>query len=470
MAHQCSAISLTNDLSSLYRENGLSVSLVAPTLSQGSKFVYHIETGEEPTAGTKAEGIEPSSEQIKLKSVLAQQIAFCAGSMPVFLFDLQHRCDCFEDPLSQSARKQALRTLSAIDERQRPQLSFFRAPKFIQVCDVSAPLAICTPSDDFDRLPRLIDQETLYELLTKESLADSSIPTPKGFVIQVDLPLPDLDIEASDRKRNWISGEIKRITKEISGTALPYVLKFTQTISGCGVHIVQTNVQHQKLLAETLPAALGAHLPHLSPVNAHLKPCNLVLTPLIEHVTSNYSLTFFVNKKGRGWTYNCCGDQHLDGTSYEGTTADYKAQKSLQRKMSKTIDTIADFVSRKGYVGPVGADVLEDGDGKQWVIDLNVRWSSSWALGTLKDHFLRRGCTLARLVYLSIELGLSRRRFLQYISDDKALNDMVVIVGWFEHSSAENPRSYAHIIFGATDESGLSAAAEAVNRIVRHKR
>ena len=297
--------------------------------------------------------------------------------MPVFLFDLLSEDGSSNTLLSQSARKQAIRTLQAIEENQQPQVSFYQAPNAIQIGDISAPLAVFTPTDALDKLPGHIDLGILYKLLTNEGLAGPSIATPTGLVVNVDLPSTNPNTEGSSWKEAWKSREIHRITREVSKGRLPYVIKFIQALSGCGVYIVKTDVQYQELLDQTLPTALDVHLPRLSSTKAHLEPCNVVLTPLSEDAISNYSLTFFVIKKEHGWMFNCCGAHHVHGTSYEGATANYEAQALLKCKMSKTINAIADFVSGKGYVGPFGADVLEDGDGKQWVIGLDVRWNTS---------------------------------------------------------------------------------------------
>ena len=105
--------------------------------------------------------------------------------------------------------------------------------------------------------------------------------------------------------------------------------------------------------------------------------------------------------------FNCCSEQLVEETRYTGTSVDFISQALLEEKLHGTIHSIAEFVDGVAYYGPVGADVFEARDRKLYVIDLNVRWTSSWVLGSLRGHFLgERGMGLrcARLVMMRFEI------------------------------------------------------------------
>ena len=78
-----------------------------------------------------------------------------------------------------------------------------------------------------------------------------------------------------------------------------------------------------------------------------------------------------------------------------------------KKKLHGTIHSIAEFVNGIAYYGPVGADVYETRDGKLYVIDLHVRWTSSLVLGALRGQFFgerEMGLRCVRLVMMRFEV------------------------------------------------------------------
>ena len=109
----------------------------------------------------------------------------------------------------EEARDRPSLTLAAIREDQRPRLTYYSAPEHIKLNDASLPLAICTPTDALEDLPHLVSLEVLYELLTKEALATSGVPTPPGEVISISVP-PDPSTMEQGRVP-WFKTEVDRI-------------------------------------------------------------------------------------------------------------------------------------------------------------------------------------------------------------------------------------------------------------------
>jgi predicted ATP-grasp superfamily ATP-dependent carboligase len=130
---------------------------------------------------------------------------------------------------------------------------------------------------------------------------------------------------------------------------------------------------------------------------------------------------------------------------YAGTSVNYAIQSELREKLHSTIDSITDFLRGEGYYGTVGADVLETRDGKQYVIDLNVRWTSSWILGTLRKHFygseVGLGLRRARLVMMHFEVGMKE---FEEVMEEELSEGRVAVVARFELDG----KSWVHLVVG----------------------
>ncbi|MCJ1277147.1 hypothetical protein MMC21_004957 [Puttea exsequens] len=450
-------ITLENTFAELYQANGKEVIVLPPTLAHGSKYVYQIEQGSwEEGTECVAKNSYPSHAQIKLQALIPQQMSFSVGSLRMIMFNSVLE-DC-NDVDSMSANAQAQMTLEHVKLEQRPQLILQPDPEHLDRKALNCPLAVCTPIDALDGHRLTIPLDVSYELLTKETLARSTIPGPASRIISV-------KYAPSKNYDGWINSEVNRSILEVSRHPLPFVLKFTQTISGHGVHIIRTASERDRLCQNILPSALHNHLRQLTPENAYLKPCNLVMTDLITDISANYSLTIFVHCDGH-WTFNACGTQHLKNrngsdTEYAGTSINYRSQDRLKRELKSTIKDIASFVHDRCYYGPVGADVLIDRSGKQQVVDLSVRWTSSWILGTLGNYFLnerRLGC--ARLVMKELTVG--RDDFAKMV-EEGVYAERVVIVAWFELRRTR--KSWAHLVVGGEGWEEVEGCLEKIDMV-----
>ncbi|SPQ19843.1 d4653150-3f13-4d9f-a910-56b8c7cf7620 [Thermothielavioides terrestris] len=161
------------------------------------------------------------------------------------------------------------------------------------------------------------------------------------------------------------------------------------------------------------------------------------------------------------------------GAAWVGSTINYARQGALRRRFAGLIAQIAAWVRERGYVGPVGADVLttgtlaeaesgagqdsEDGGGC-FVVDLNVRTCGSLALPLLRGHFLeRRG--LACAGSLSVAYRGRRGEFMERWRAPLEEGRMVIL-SWYE-----DPRgggSIGDVVVGAEDEGKLKELMQAV--------
>lgn len=113
--------------------------------------------------------------------------------------------------------------------------------------------------------------------------------------------------------------------------------------------------------------------------------------------------------------------------------------------MGRILHSVRDFLHGKGYYGPVGVDVVEDGQGEQYVVDLNVRRPGSSLLGSLRGYFVSRGMDHAGL--LLVRMGMRRTEFCARMSAEVEAG-RTVIVGWFEQNERH---SSVRIVVGAED-------------------
>ena len=111
--------------------------------------------------------------------------------------------------------------------------------------------------------------------------------------------------------------------------------------------------------------------------------------------------------------------------------------------MRPTLRKVGDFLHGKGSYRPVGIDVVEVGQGKQFIADLKVKKASSSLLGWLRGHF----CLFwIMLVCCLLHLECEGKRLERMNAETTA--GSVVIAGWFEQSKRS---STARIVVGAAD-------------------
>ena len=137
----------------------------------------------------------------------------------------------------------------------------------------------------------------------------------------------------------------------------------------------------------------------------------------------------------------------------------HSEQSALAHRMGPTLRNVSDFLHEKGYYGPVGIDVVEDGRRGQYIVDLNVRTASSSLLGSLRGHFVSRGMNYAGL--LLVRFGMRRRGFGERM-DGEMEAGRIITVGWFEQNAN---LSCARIVVGAEDGEHLANIIDAIDEL-----
>lgn len=456
-------VKLEMTLSELYRSVGKEVFFVptmlssrfdlTPFIPRCTKYIYQHEAMIQPVhAGLEAVG--GLAYAIQFLSMVPQQFAFAAGSLPVVMFDIATSSSESEQ-IVKANRSFVEETMSVIQQNQRPQLRFYQGPVDVQLNQANQILAPCWPVDGLELLPHTLEPEVHHELQSKEGLARSGLPTPAFEVIEVTLPTEGVSAA-------WIHAETTRIILQVQGRPLPFALKLQQTMLGFGTHLVRTEDDRHGLCSDVLPKILANYLTYINASNANLHPASLVITDLVENIAADLAVTFFIDPAGH-CTFICGTTQHLvGGVFFSGSHINYRDQPVAQKRLSEVMGKIGKFLHQKGYYGAANADVLEDTSGKQYIVDLNVRMSGTYILGALKTHFwAQRGLMCADLLFRSL-LRTSRESFIRALQDDFT-QGRIVITAW--HGDELSERSYAHLVVGAKDEAGLVEIVQRVDKL-----
>lgn len=389
-----------------------------------------------------------------------QSYGFVSGNMPLVLFDVDAAGDeaaQVEHMLSpvKTHQADAIKVFDQLAPAQRPELRFVSSPNDITTSPKDK-FAIWNPMDCLTHLPHLFDPEMHYELLSKRGLAISGIPTPKSDVIDCNLQPEQV------RDEGLLKDEVARMMKPVIERATPFVIKLPQSLGSQGVFVVQTDSEKQDAI-ESLTVEVKRMIQQINESNKHMRPASLVLQETVPGTA--VALSLFVTKKGRA-VFTGCTEQIFDNNGHwDGGCIDYKQQDNLRKQYADIAQEMATYMHQKGYYGPLGADVMTDGNCKQLVIDLNVRVPTSYPLGFLKKHFsTQRSLHDAALLYPLALKGTRddfQRRFEKEIQEGK-----IVICGWCNGSGGPGGKykySISSVAVGGQNPAQLRQMIERIN-------
>ena len=295
--------------------------------------------------------------------------------------------------------------------------------------------------DIAERAPNVFDPDLIYLLNSKRWLADAiaktdgDLPAPNDILIDT-----EIKCERHITKHGfWYNGgrgcqtctlaipvEAARVTKILEERKLPYVLKLTQSLSSVGTNIVTTEDQRSDT-TKKIRRTLLDYLPRISKENAHLYPMTKVLSDLIPGRTM--ALNFFVRRDGSCLFSGACHQLATGMTGRQNTAITYADQEKLEQHYRPTLEKMSKLLHNEGYYGQVGIDIMEDAEnGKQYVIDANVRTALSMLLYQLRGHFERHGHKMA-MVYECIFMSVPREEFEENFSDEFEEARIVILGG-----------------------------------------
>lgn len=472
---------------------------LTPAFPRNTKFIYQDQafTAAPRHALNNGNATLQRSLAEKYLSHIPQRDAFVSGNTKVIFFNIG------QDPGQiEHERREAEATISVLDPSQRPEIIFCPGPSKIPMKEHGIDrLEYKVVIDSLQGYPLTHDLETHWLLNSKAALARSGLPTPRSEVIEPNGHPPPADsccdpcaTAAADTSRlpcipahctgprgRWLAAQTARILSAVRARPVPFVLKTQQAFGGAGTWLVTTPAQKAQLLADLGGEAdddqtkkegdgdglLRKLLSLLTPSNAHLSPAAILLMDLIPHPKGDYGLTFFVTAAGEPPIFLAAAEQMLtdDGSSaWIGSRIDYARQDALHKKFEGLMGRIAAWVARHGYVGPVGADVLEAaGEGgaeeeEVFVVDLNVRTCGSVGLPLLRGHFTGRGLGCASSFSISVRGGRGEfaRTWRAPLEEGR-----MVILSWYEDPSGTG-ESIADVVVGGEDEARLGELMRAV--------
>lgn len=443
---------------------------LAPGIPRNQKYLFYESSYAEPELSA-----EPTDdlEYEKLRQTLScrsltdfvQNMIFAAGNMEIVLVD-PDLPGCVPDGVSSSrehVKMQIEETISVLDPSQRPRIRWVDELD-IMTLKPGQRIAPLMPLDNLVDFACVVSPDLHYELLSNQGLANSGLKTPRCEIVDFNTLAPAtanccaacrnhghselIEDACTGVRRAWRNEQIRRTVSVLRAKALPYTVKLQQAMGGSGTMWVKSENELAEVTWYIGEVYLKKYLSRLDATNLHLKPVNLILSDIIDGDTR--AVSWFIQKNGEFVFISCSTQAWSDEGHFTGSRIVYSEQATLAKCMGPTLRRVSDFLHGKGYYGPVGIDVVEDGQGEQYIVDLNVRTISSSLLGSLRGHFVSRGLVHAGLLLL--KFGMRRREFRERMNAE-IIAGCVVIVGWFE----QNTRlSTARIVVGAEDGGSLA--------------
>jgi len=456
----------SNDVALVYCIPAPSQRALSTSCPQSKKYAYQ---------SPRSTKVGPDTTARFILGCMSQFYGFIAGPMDLHLFDIdatkmERAYETFSwTAAERSHRIDARRTYERVQADQRARLHFIETPEQAAELGQSKRLATVSPLDFLDHDPQitLVPQEPHFAMLSKRTLAESGLPTPPTQIIESELGningaavdpvenpfhqngLPDpyegLRQEDSD-------SEITRMLAPLVERPLPFVVKLPHGYGGHAVFVVKDPAQRQHCLD-----TLREQLPDFFPT------CLLVQDLL---PGKSIAVSFFVTKAGRAVFVSASEEVHNDAGSWTGGLMDYAAQEALSAQYSDIINTVAEYVYKKGFHGPMGVDVMTDEQGETYVIDLNVRHTGSYTLGLMRKHFLENCRLPFGGLLCPIPLMGDRDQFERRFADEID-SGRLVITAWCHGKAAGGLVTYsaAGMIAGAETREQLLDFMDRLNAI-----
>jgi hypothetical protein len=141
---------------------------------------------------------------------------------------------------------------------------------------------------------------------------------------------------------------------------------------------------------------------------------------------------------------------------WTGGRIDYSLQSTLKSLVRDIVRETARLLP-ESFVGWAGLDIVVDEEGKQWVVDLNPRFTGSVPLCLLSDHFFKqRGLPFAE--FAAIPYGGAVENAYNLLSQEID-SGKIVINGMANVAEQSN---MVDLIWGGRDEEDLAKTAESI--------
>ncbi|KAI9049681.1 hypothetical protein LZ554_005838 [Drepanopeziza brunnea f. sp. 'monogermtubi'] len=364
--------------------------------------------------------------------------------MLVVGFDAYEPAECHPESMMHVQRS-SLASLLTLHPHQRPYMIWGSESMGALIAAIPRTiLAARLPLDGMEDMRSVIDPDLLYELLSKRGLALSTLNTPACHLINLGNDDQIQKMQLATKGRHSLDGEalfsseiINEWKNEVIGTIinrpLPFVVKLQQTLAGIGTFVIKKDKDKKRLLAD-LPSRLDTSLQRANLGNIHLRPNTIII--------SEFNMS--------------------DANLWDGASITYSDQEGLEQRFRPSVQDTSAFLQIKGYFGAVGIDIMEGADGRQWIVDLNVRPPGSLVLGLLKKFLSEdRGLDEARLIS-TMSTRVSKVRFWEALGKELAAG-RVIVTAWFE--DLETGKNFASLVIAGKDKAAVNELAEIVEAL-----
>lgn len=98
-----------------------------------------------------------------------------------------------------------------------------------------------------------------------------------------------------------------------------------------------------------------------------------VVNSIIEDIQTDFGVQFYLNKNGSVVWLGFTEQRFDEGGKWSGGSYSAEAQERHFEDLAKMIKPAAEYLNAEGYFGVVGIDVVTDGAGQQFLVDVNPR-------------------------------------------------------------------------------------------------
>lgn len=248
----------------------------------------------------------------------------------------------------------------------------------------------------------------------------------------------------------------------LSNRPLPFVVKLSQSQAAVGMIVVKNEKDRTNALRQ-VSEHLDYFVRKINIQHCHLYPSTIVVQELLSGQAMGLSL--FVKTNG-DYVWLGATPQLVEDGHFVGESIPYRQQAHFKQIYADLSGQVSKHLNGIGYSGPVGVDVMHDGQGKPLVIDINPRIPTSFLLCLLKGHLNKRGLHEAVSMGSSI-LECNRDRF-ETLSREELTNAEMIIVSACSVSDTD-VRWMFSLIAGAETEAGVKSLVRRVKALAWHQ-
>ncbi|KAK8095895.1 ATP-grasp domain-containing protein [Apiospora kogelbergensis] len=429
-------VHLDTTLADLYRENGITGSFIVTMYCVFGHMDLHASFPRELVWPEDEEPVPYSddpAEQDRLRKVILGlkplRRAWGLGNMEVLFFGPNITAKGARAALSQLPLNQ--RHIPRMVDLNKGLVSEqLRGMTTTTVGERKKKLLFWRPQGWMKEQDCLIDPQEAYDINSKKYLVTSNMRTPPSII--VDLQTADLSSSSS--------------SSLFHTRTVPFVVKLCRAGCGFGTYLVRSEEERHATLSALaryqrqgvgevlvsdyvdLVEDLAVHFVVGAPGTTHDRTNPLILGVTIQTLTA--------------------------GGKWVGGHIDYSAQSRLHAYVRETLrDTTRKLPA--SFVGWAGIDIVTDKRGRQFVVDLNARFTGSMPICFMSGHFWkRRGLPLAQ--FAAFEYEACHVDDIYERLDSLVQSGAIVVTATATIREGREGSHMADIVWGGRDQGDLA--------------